>query len=576
MIMLVTQRDAQNDSPRPDQLYPVGTVAAIMRMLKLPDGRIRLLVQGLSRARLDSVLSEEPYLKAKITRLEEAAPAEELPPEHEALLRSVKQNLEKSVALGKSISPEVMVIAGNLDDPARLADLAASNLELKLEEAQKILESTDAVARLRRVNELLAKEINVLEMQEKITSRAKGEIDKSQREYYLREQLKAIQQELGDADERSGEIAACRKVITDRGCPRPQTDAREAARPARADAPRLRRDLDHPHLPRLADGPAVELTSEDSRTSTEPRRDPRRGPLRPREGQGAHPRVPRRAQARKQSLKGPILCFVGPPGVGKTSLGQSIARALGRKFVRMSLGGVRDEAEIRGHRRTYVGAMPGRIIQALRRRPGRTTRSSCSTRSTSSARTSAAIPSAALLEVLDPEQNYAFRDHYLDVPFDLSKVFFITTANMLDPIPPALLDRMEVIQLCRATPTRRRSRSRAGYLIPRRSRRTASSRGNVEFTDAGIAEGDRARTPARRACATSSARSARSAARSPRTVAEGKRRPVTGQRRARSSSCSGRASFFRDGQPQRDQVRVSPPAWPGRRPAARSSSSRPR
>src|SRR5438552_10282616 len=219
IIMLVAQKDAANETPRPEDLYSVGTVVAIMRMLKLPDGRIRLLVQGLTRAKVDSFLAEEPYLKAKITRLEESEPAKELPPEHEALLRSVKQNLEKSVSLGKNISPEVMVIAANLDDPARLSDLAASNLDLKLEDAQKILESNDPIERLRHVNESLAKEITVLTMQQEISTQARGEMDRSQREYYLRQQLRAIQQELGEGEEINEELAHYRQLITERKIP---------------------------------------------------------------------------------------------------------------------------------------------------------------------------------------------------------------------------------------------------------------------------------------------------------------------------------------------------------------------
>ena len=294
-----------------------------MRMLKLPDGRIRLLVQGLARARIDSVLSEEPYLKAKITRLEEPASPDELPPEHEALLRSVKQNLEKSVSLGKNISPEVMVIAANLDDPARLADLAASNLDLKLEDAQKILESTDAIERLRLVNDSLAKEITVLTMQQEISSQARGEMDKSQREYYLRQQLRAIQQELGEGEEISEELDALPQDHRRQEDPPGGGDRdREADQAARAEPPRLGRNRDHPDLPRLDDGPAVGQPLgglEGHRTGPQ---DPRRGPLRHREGQGAHPRVPggarpeeepegpdpllRRAAGRRQDLARPL------------------------------------------------------------------------------------------------------------------------------------------------------------------------------------------------------------------------------------------------------------------------------
>jgi ATP-dependent Lon protease len=367
IIMLVAQRDGQNDTPRPEDLYTVGTVAAIMRMLKLPDGRIRLLVQGLSRARIDSFLAEEPYLKAKITRLEEAAVPEELPPEHEALLRSVKQNLEKSVSLGKNISPEVMVIAGNLDDPARLADLAASNLDLKLEDAQKILESTDAIERLRIVNDNLAKEITVLTMQQEISTQARGEMDKSQREYYLRQQLRAIQQELGEGEEISEELEGYRRIIADKKIPQ------EAATEIEKQIKRLERS--HPDSAETAiirtyldwmTGLPWSVVSEDSKDIERARRildedhyDIERVKERILEFLAVH--------ALKQSLKGPILCFVGPPGVGKTSLGKSIARALGRKFVRLSLGGVHDEAEIRGHRRTYIGALPGQIIQMMKK-----------------------------------------------------------------------------------------------------------------------------------------------------------------------------------------------------------------
>src|SRR6266545_118750 len=365
IIMLVAQQDAQNETPRPAELFTVGTVAAIMRMLKLPDGRIRLLVQGLARARIDSFLAEEPYLKAKITRLEEKEIPKELPPEHEARLRSVKQNLEKSVSLGKNISQEVMVIAANLDDPARLSDLAASNLELKLEDAQKILESNDPIERLRLVNESLAKEITVLTMQQEISSQARGEMDRSQREYYLRQQLRAIQHELGEGEEMSEELAGFRKTIAEKKIPaeaateiEKQIKRLERSHPDSAETSIIRTYLD------WMTGLPWGSLSEDSPDIGRARKildadhyDIEKVKERILEYLAVH--------ALKKTLKGPILCFVGPPGVGKTSLGRSIATALGRKFVRLSLGGVRDEAEIRGHRRTYVGAMPGRIVQGI-------------------------------------------------------------------------------------------------------------------------------------------------------------------------------------------------------------------
>jgi ATP-dependent Lon protease len=484
IIMLVAQKDGQNDTPRPDELYSVGTVAAIMRMLKLPDGRIRLLVQGLSRARIDSVLAEEPYLKAKITRLEESPTPEELPPEHEALLRSVKQNLEKSVSLGKNISPEVMVIAGNLDDPARLADLAASNLELKLEDAQKVLESTDAIERLRLVNDSLAKEITVLTMQQEISSQARGEMDKSQREYYLRQQLRAIQQELGEGEEISEELDAYRKIISDRKIPpeaateiEKQIKRLERSHPDSAETAIIRTYLD------WMTGLPWSVVSEDSKDIERARHildedhyDIEKVKERILEFLAVH--------ALKQSLKGPILCFVGPPGVGKTSLGRSIARALDRKFVRLSLGGVRDEAEIRGHRRTYVGAMPGRVIQGIHQ-AGTSNPVFMLDEIDKIGADYRGDPSAALLEVLDPEQNFSFRDHYLSVPYDLSKVLFIATANVLDPIQPAFLDRMEVIRLSGYTAEEKKAIARR-HLIPKQMDENGITEANVEFTDSGV------------------------------------------------------------------------------------------
>jgi len=484
IIMLIAQKDASNETPHPDDLYTVGTVVAIMRMLKLPDGRIRLLVQGLTRARVDSFLAEEPYLKAKITRLEEKEIPKELPPEHEALLRSVKQNLEKSVSLGKNISPEVMVIAANLDDPARLADLAASNLDLKLEEAQKVLESTDPIDRLRHVNESLAKEITVLTMQQEISTQARGEMDRSQREYYLRQQLRAIQQELGEGEEINEELAHYRQLITERKIPgeaatevEKQIKRLERSHPDSAETAIIRTYLD------WMTGLPWGVLSSDSEDIDRARQildedhyDIEKVKERILEFLAVH--------ALKKTLKGPILCFVGPPGVGKTSLGRSIARALDRKFVRLSLGGVRDEAEIRGHRRTYVGAMPGRIVQGIHQ-----------------AATSNPVfmldeidkigadyrgdPSSALLEVLDPEQNFSFRDHYLNVPYDLSRVLFIATANILDPIQPAFLDRMEVIRLSGYTLEEKRAIARR-HLIPKQMEENGVSEANLEFTDGGV------------------------------------------------------------------------------------------
>ncbi|MGE5278222.1 MAG: endopeptidase La [Acidobacteriota bacterium] len=484
IIMLVAQKDAQNESPRADELYAVGTVAAIMRMLKLPDGRIRLLVQGLSRARVDSFLAEEPFFKAKITKLEEAAPAKELPPEHEALLRSVKQNLEKSVSLGKNISPEVMVIAANLDDPARLADLSASNLDLKLEEAQHILESTDPIERLRLVNESLAKEITVLTMQQEISTQARGEMDKSQREYYLRQQLRAIQQELGEGEEMSEELAQYRRLIADKKIPaeaaaevEKQIKRLERSHPDSAETAIIRTYLDW--MTGLPWG-VVSNDSEDIERARkildEDHYDIEKVKERILEYLAVH--------ALKKSLKGPILCFVGPPGVGKTSLGRSVARALDRKFVRLSLGGVRDEAEIRGHRRTYVGAMPGRIVQGIHQ-AGTSNPVFMLDEIDKIGADYRGDPSSALLEVLDPEQNNSFRDHYLGVAYDLSRVLFIATANILDPIQPAFLDRMEVIRLSGYTLEEKKAIARR-HLIPKQLDENGVTEANIEFTEGGV------------------------------------------------------------------------------------------
>ena len=484
IIMLVAQRSAQTETPTQDDLYPVGTVAAIMRMLKLPDGRTRLLVQGVTRARIDSVLSEEPYLKVKITRLEETMPDKELPPELEALVRSVKQNLEKSVSLGKTISPEVMVIAANLSDPARLADLAASNLELKLEDAQRILESTDPIERLRLVNENLAREITVLSMQQEISTQARGEMDRSQREYYLRQQLRAIQQELGEGEELSEELENYRKIVT----------AKKITPEAAAEIEKQIKRLERSH-PDSAETAIIRtyldwMTGLPWATFSEDAGDLDRARAILDEDHYDIEKVKERileflaVHALKKTLKGPILCFVGPPGVGKTSLGRSIARALDRKFVRLSLGGVRDEAEIRGHRRTYVGAMPGRIIQGIHQ-AGTSNPVFMLDEIDKIGSDYRGDPSSALLEVLDPEQNFSFRDHYLNVTYDLSQVLFIATANILDPIQPAFLDRMEVIRLSGYTVEEKLAIARR-HLIPKQMEENGISEANVEFTDGGI------------------------------------------------------------------------------------------
>ncbi|MCI0524755.1 MAG: endopeptidase La, partial [Acidobacteria bacterium] len=444
MIMLAAQRDADKEEPGQGDLYDVGTVAIIMRMLKLPDGRIRILVQGIARAKINYLEDNQNFLQARIEELKENPPKEDL--ELEALTRNIRSSLEKAVVLGKNISPEVMAIVTTVEDPARLADLAASNLELKVEDAQTVLELLDVTPRLHRVNELLTKEIEVLTVQQEINTQAKGEIDRSQREFYLRQQLKAIQQELGEGNELAEDIAQYREKMTKGKMPKPveeevdrQLKKLERMHPDAAETATLRNWLDimvalpwSKHSKENLDlKKAQEILDEDHYGLEKVKE-----------------RIIEALAVRKikEKPKGSILCLVGPPGVGKTSLGRSIARALNRKFVRLSLGGVHDEAEIRGHRRTYVGAMPGRIIQAIQQ-AGTNNPLIMLDEIDKVSSDFRGDPSSALLEVLDPEQNFSFRDNYLNVPFDLSNVMFMTTANVLETVQPALRDRMEVIRL---------------------------------------------------------------------------------------------------------------------------------
>ena len=446
MILLAAQRKQEEDDPGAEDIYRVGTAALIMRMLKLPDGRIRVLVQGLTRARITSFEEGLPYIQAGIEVVSEAEGAEAGSLEIEALMRNVKAALEKSQNLGKPISPEVIVIANNMEEPGRLADLTASNLDLKVEGAQAILEALDPVERLRRVHELLTKELEVLTMQQEISSQAKGEMDRTQREFFLRQQLKAIQVELGEGNELSEEIAQLRDKAAKAKMPKPvleevdrQLKKLERMHPDAAETATLRNWLDWMVTLPWGKSTKDNLELKEAQTILD-------------EDHYGLEKVKERiveylaVRKLKDKMKGPLLCFVGPPGVGKTSLGRSIARALGRKFVRLSLGGVKDEAEIRGHRRTYVGSMPGRIIQGIHQASANNPVFMMDEVDKIGA-DFRGDPSSALLEVLDPEQNNTFRDHYLGVPFDLSNVMFITTANLTDTIQPAFLDRMEVIRL---------------------------------------------------------------------------------------------------------------------------------
>lgn len=483
MVLLVAQK-SNVDDPKPEDLYNVGTVSLIMRMLKLPDGRVRILVQGFARATAEYIHDpQQPFLTARVkTETEPASPKESV--ELEALIRNVKAAMEKAISLGKSISPDIVAIGANLDDPARLADLVASNLDLKVANAQEILESLDPVERLRRVNELLAKEIEVLEIQNSINTQARGEIDRTQREYYLRQQLKAIQQELGEGNELNEEIEQYRKKIKKAKMPK---DAREETErqlgrlermhPDSAETATIRNYLDW-----MVGLPWAVSTKDhlDLKSAQKILDEDHYGLAKIKD------RIIEHLAVRKlnKKSKGPILCFVGPPGVGKTSLGRSIARALGRKFVRMSLGGVHDEAEIRGHRRTYVGAMPGRVIQSIHQ--GGTNNPVFMLDEVDKIGADfRGDPSSALLEVLDPEQNYSFRDNYLNVPFDLSNVMFIATANVLDTIQPAFRDRMEIIPLSGYTEEEKLEIAKR-HLIPKQTEEHGLTKKNIQFTDEGM------------------------------------------------------------------------------------------
>src|ERR671922_671048 len=479
LIFLVSQINSAEENPNPADIHRVGTIASIMRMLKLADGRVKILVQGLAKGEVDTYLRERPFFEVKIRKVIEPTLAE-VPIEVEALMRTAKEKIEQILNL-KNLPPEIVMVTDNISDPGVLADLVASNLRLKIDESQAILEIFDPIERLKKVNELLTRELELSTMQARIQNQAKEEMSKTQRDYFLREQLKQIQQELGEGDERAEELNELKKQIERAKMPsevkreaEKQLRRLEQMHPESSEASLVRTYLDW-----LVDLPWSKKTKDNLNINKAKQvLDEDHYNL-----EKVKERILEYLAVNKlrRKIKGPILCFVGPPGVGKTSLGRSIARSLGRNFVRISLGGVRDEAEIRGHRRTYVGALPGRIIQGIKQasssnpvfmldeidKVGADFRGD---------------PSAALLEVLDPEQNHAFSDHYLNLPFDLSNVLFICTANLLDPIPPALGDRMEVIQLSGYTNEEKLEIARK-FLIPRQLDDNGISAKHLEMSD---------------------------------------------------------------------------------------------
>lgn len=487
LILLSSQKDMKAEAPTPDEIYDMGTIAMIMRRRQLPDGRTKILVQGLTKARITQFTQEQPYYMCKITPVNNIQ-LEEKNIAASALMRNIREQLEKVIHSGKALATDIPMILEEIKDPGRLADLVASNLNLHVEEAQAILEILDPMERLHRINDILSRELEILAMQNKIKVTAKEEITKNQKEYFLREQIKAIKSELGDEGQKESEdeFGEIREKIKKAKMSEEaeKESSKQLARLEKMHPDSSEASILRSYLEWMCDLPwskssdekinldaALEILNEDHFDLY---------------------KVKERIleylavrQLKGTGMKGPILCFSGPPGVGKTSLGKSIAKACGREFVRISLGGVKDEAEIRGHRRTYVGAMPGRFIQALKQ-----------------VKTNNPVilldevdklggdfkgdPSSALLEVLDPEQNMNFRDHYMNVAFDLSNVMFIATSNVLDQIPAPLRDRMEIINLSGYTQEEKVAISKK-YIIPKQMDENGITEKHIAFSDEGVA-----------------------------------------------------------------------------------------
>jgi len=483
LVALVAQKDESQEDPGQEDLHSVGTVAMIMRMLKLPDDRIRILVQGIHRCELEYFTMDEPMFEAKVTLLNDVENKPENL-EEQALIRNVKSLLERSASLGKSLSSEVLIIANSMDEAGRLADLVASNIELKTQDRQAVLQELDVSARLKLVNDFLSKEVALLEIQQQISSQARGQLDRTQRDFYLRQQLKVIQTELGEGSELQEEIDAYRAKLKDL----------VMTQEAQKEVEKQLRRLEHMHpdagetgiirgyLDWMTELPWGKHSSDDLDVL-------RASKVLDADHFGldeVKERILEFLSVRKLNpqMKNPILCFVGPPGVGKTSLGRSIATALGRQYIRISLGGLRDEAEVRGHRKTYVGALPGRIIQGINQ-AGTMNPVFVMDEVDKVGQDFRGDPSAALLEALDPEQNDHFRDHYLGVPFDLSKIMFILTANTLDPILPAFRDRMEIIELDSYTPVEKLQIARR-HLVPKQVKEHGLTKDWISFSSGAL------------------------------------------------------------------------------------------
>src|SRR6478609_1104785 len=486
LIAVFTQRDAAVEEPVQADLYAVGTATHIHKMFKLPDGSLRLIVQGLARLSLDTVVATQPYLRARVTAASEGTNDDDRL-EIDALARNIKTNFQQVVSLSPLLSDDLQTLATNITEPGRLADFIASSLTtISTPVKQEVLETLDIRTRMDNLNRILIKELEVLELGSKIQSQVQTAVGKNQREYFLREQMKAIQKELGEGDEQAKDVEELRAKIDAAGMPEPvkKEALRELDRLSKMQVAAAEYTVARTYLDWLVALPWAKRT-EDSidLKHTKAVLDGDHSGL-----EKVKDRVLEYLAVRKLNpdVKGPILCFLGPPGVGKTSLARSIANSIGRKFVRVSLGGMRDEAEIRGHRRTYIGALPGQVIQGLRRAESKNPvfildeidKLGSDFRGD---------PASALLEVLDPEQNNTFRDHYLDVPFDLSEVLFLTTANVLDPIPHALRDRMEVLELAGYT-EEEKLKIAVEHLIAKQIKNHGLSADNVEFTERAIRE----------------------------------------------------------------------------------------
>jgi ATP-dependent Lon protease len=477
MLVMVATREGASEQPGPDELYDIGVAGVVARMLKVPDGTLRILVQAMQRVELGEYVATEPYLVARISE----APDTVTPsPELEALHRNVQATFSRIIEQVPYLPAELQLAVGNLDDPAELAHTIASALRIKTEDKQALLEERDVAKRLRLLSELLARELELVEIGTKIQSQVQSEMDKGQREYFLRQQLKAIQEELGEVDETQAEATELRERLEQARLPDYawKQAERELQRFERLPPQAAEHGVIRTYLEWLADLP-WSASTEDNLDLKHARKVLDRDHY---DIERVKDRILEFLAVRrlKPDARSSILCFVGPPGVGKTSLGRSVATAMGRQFERISVGGVRDESEIRGHRRTYIGALPGTIIRALRD-AGANNPVLMIDEIDKMGSDYRGDPASAMLEVLDPEQNSTFRDHYLDLPFDLSRVFFICTANQLDTVPPALRDRMETIELAGYTHEEKREIAKR-YLVPRQMERTGLGRSKIEFT----------------------------------------------------------------------------------------------